>query len=219
MEKLCENINDTYILSGRIRIFDFKKSVSHLTYLGKNYYGDGFYIDQVDIPVIYKLLIYMIKDTNTARKIGIDLSKGILLSGPIGCGKTTLMNLVMQFAHSSDRYKMETCRNITFDFAKNGFDVILKYTTKKHNHSRLTSYCFDDLGAEQQIKHFGVNSNVMAEILTTRHEQFIENGTITHLTTNLSASEIENYYGNRLRSRMRSMFNIIAFSQDSKDKR
>jgi len=35
----------------------------------------------------------------------------------------------------------------------------------------------------------------------------------------LSASEIENLYGNRLRSRMRNMFNVIAFSTNSKDKR
>lgn len=34
---------------------------------------------------------------------------------------------------------------------------------------------------------------------------------ITHATTNLSASELEDYYGNRVRSRMREMFNLIAF--------
>ena len=59
----------------------------------------------------------------------------------------------------------------------------------------------------------------MAEILISRHKQFIENNSITHITTNLSATELENYYGNRVRSRLRSMFNLIAFDRYSADKR
>lgn len=49
--------------------------------------------------------------------------------------------------------------------------------------------------------------------------KFIENNSITHLTSNLSASEIELLYGNRLRSRMRNMFNLISFNVNSNDKR
>ena len=59
----------------------------------------------------------------------------------------------------------------------------------------------------------------MAEILISRYEQFVENKSVTHVTTNLSASEIEKLYGNRLRSRMRQMFNVIAFDLESLDKR
>jgi DNA replication protein DnaC len=59
----------------------------------------------------------------------------------------------------------------------------------------------------------------LAEILITRYEHFIENKSITHITTNLSASEIEKLYGKRLRSRMRNMFNVISFDTNSKDKR
>ena len=59
----------------------------------------------------------------------------------------------------------------------------------------------------------------MAEILITRYEHFIENKSISHIKTNLSASEIEKLYENRLRSRMRNMFNVISFEGNSKDKR
>lgn len=93
------------------------------------------------------------------------------------------------------------------------------YTHKSNNQNRLSGFCFDDLGSEQQIKHFGNDCNVMAEILITRYEQFIDNKSITHITTNLSASEIEKLYGNRLRSRMRNMFNVISFDSNSTDKR
>ncbi|KOH43509.1 ATPase [Sunxiuqinia dokdonensis] len=59
----------------------------------------------------------------------------------------------------------------------------------------------------------------MAEILLARYDLFVSKRMLTHLTTNLSASELETIYGNRIRSRMREMFNLVAFDKDAKDKR
>ncbi len=59
----------------------------------------------------------------------------------------------------------------------------------------------------------------MGEILLSRYDHFISNHMHTHATSNLSASELEEYYGNRVRSRMREMFNLIAFDSGAKDKR
>jgi DNA replication protein DnaC len=42
---------------------------------------------------------------------------------------------------------------------------------------------------------------------------------LTHITTNLNSSEIEEIYGTRVRSRLREQFNLIAFSESAKDKR
>jgi hypothetical protein len=47
----------------------------------------------------------------------------------------------------------------------------------------------------------------------------VRQGYVTHATTNLSASDLEAIYGNRLRSRMREMFNLISFPNDTPDKR
>jgi DNA replication protein DnaC len=59
----------------------------------------------------------------------------------------------------------------------------------------------------------------MAEIILSRYDLFVAKKVQTHITTNLSASEIENAYGNRVRSRMRAMLNLIAFDKDTPDKR
>lgn len=63
----------------------------------------------------------------------------------------------------------------------------------------------------------------MGEILLSRYDSFCHpersRKTKTHLTTNLSASELEQCYGNRIRSRLRESFNLIAFSNHTKDKR
>ncbi len=59
----------------------------------------------------------------------------------------------------------------------------------------------------------------MAEVLLSRYDLFVSQHMITHLTTNLAASELEELYGDRVRSRLREMFNLIAFDKNSKDKR
>jgi DNA replication protein DnaC len=212
-------IEHTFEIKKSYKIYDLMKCYNYLEYNGKLTYGQSFKIQEEDKPVILKLLIYAIRDKENALKLGIDVNKGILLSGPIGCGKTSIMHLLKPFMYQKYEYKIKTCREISYEFAKQGYEALQPYSMKAMNQSRLSGFCFDDLGAEQQIKHFGNDCNVMAEILISRYENFIENNSITHLTTNLSASEIEKHYGNRLRSRMRNMFNLINFESNSRDKR
>ena len=104
---------------------------------------------------------------------------------------------------------------------QSGYEILEKYSNGNLSHDIRTpkAYCFDDLGTETTSKYFGNDCNVMAEILLTRYDLFVEKGIITHLTTNLSATEIESQYGNRLRSRMREMFNLFGYEESSGDKR
>jgi DNA replication protein DnaC len=213
------NFNKTFQIKNHYKIYDIQKCFAYLESQGKLTYGKGFKIHKQDQFTIYKLLIYAIRDHNNALKLDLDHNKGVLLSGRIGCGKTSLMHLIKPFVSAKYDYKIKTTRQVSFEFAKNGFEALQPYIQKSNQQQRLSGYCFDDLGAEKQIKHFGNDCNVMAEILISRYEQFIENNSITHLTTNLSASELEDCYGNRVRSRLRNMFNLIAFDGHSQDKR
>lgn len=58
-----------------------------------------------------------------------------------------------------------------------------------------------------------MKTNIIGQILVSRYVAFIQNKLITHITTNLSPSEIEALYGNRVFSRMRAIFNLIAFDK------
>lgn len=187
---------------------------------GKKRYGEHFKIYPEDREVILKLLSWFLKDANKAEFYNLDLSKGILLSGPIGCGKTSLFTLIRFLLPYEQRFAIISCRDITFNFIQEGYSVIQRYSTKAYNSGyKPITTCFDDLGTESELKYFGNQCNVMGEILLSRYDNFINDGMITHLTTNLSASELENFYGNRVRSRLREMFNLIAFESNSKDKR
>jgi hypothetical protein len=115
-------------------------------------------------------------------------------------------------------------RNIIYGFNAAGFVILDKY-------SQPNSYCFDDLGVEPIGCHYTKECNVMGEILLSRYDLSLRHPeldsgshqkkflTKTHITTHLNAQELENKYGNRVRSRMRQMMNVIAFDSNSVDKR
>ena len=94
------NFQDTFEIVSNRKIYDLHKCFVYLEYQGKQMYGQPFKINQDDKPTIYKLLIYAIRDNENAFKLGLDLNKGILLSGPIGCGKTSIMHLIKPFLYA-----------------------------------------------------------------------------------------------------------------------
>ena len=199
--------------------YNYNQVILWLEKKGIELYGDHFKILESDHPIIFKLIAYFLKDEQTSFQLNIDLTKGILVSGPVGCGKTTLMSLMRLVAIQERKYFIKPSREISFEFIKDGYEVIQRYSSGNRITTATKNYCFDDLGTETNLKYFGNECNVMAEILLSRYDLFINKKIITHITTNLSASEIEQAYGNRVRSRMRQMLNLIAFNHEAKDKR
>tara|TARA_R110002050_G_scaffold30192_1_gene77141 strand:- start:13911 stop:14651 length:741 start_codon:yes stop_codon:yes gene_type:complete len=199
-------------LKGNQITYDFPKMLIYLDAKGKLLFGKNFKIHAEDEAILYKLCIYFIRDFENCKKFGIDPNKGILLSGPVGCGKTSLMKLLPHIVPHLKTYKVIPARNIAFTFNNLGFKIIEEYGNNNY-------YCFDDLGVETTGRHFGKDCNVMGEILLSRYDLFIIRKLRTHATTNLNAQELEERYGNRVRSRMRQLFNLIAFDKESVDKR
>ncbi|WP_213087103.1 ATP-binding protein [Chitinophaga agrisoli] len=201
--------------------YNYHELLQALEQQGKNIYGRHFAVQDIDRPVILKLLAYFLQDEQVALIEGIDLHKGILLTGRIGCGKTSLINLMRLITQEDYKPIIISCRQICFEFGKDGFDIIRRYSTSSFYPytSMPRVYCFDDLGLETNVTHWGSTCNVTAEILLSRYDLFISHKMITHVTTNLNSNELEGIYGNRLRSRMRAMFNLIAFPSETTDKR
>lgn len=192
--------------------YDFKRILIYLDAKGKMMFGKNFKVYEEDEVVLYKLCIYFIRDFEACAKLNIDPNKGILLSGPVGCGKTSLMKLLRHIVPHQKSYELIPARNITFAFNNIGYKTIQEYGNSNF-------YCFDDLGVETTGRHFGKDCNVMGEILLSRYDLFLQRKIRTHATTNLNAQELEDCYGNRVRSRMRQLFNLIAFDKESVDKR
>ena len=199
---------------GKTLIYDFPKILVYLNAKGKLLFGEKFKIYEEDREIILKLSSYFIKDKKSCQKSGIDVEKGLLLSGPVGCGKTSLMKLLRHLVPLQRPYEMIPCRNVVFGFNHLGYKTIEDYGNTKF-------YCFDDLGVEPPGRFYGKDCNVMGEVLLSRHELFLQTkqNIKTHATTNLNAEELEERYGNRVRSRMRELFNLVAFDETAGDKR
>jgi hypothetical protein len=158
---------------------------------------------------IYLLLSMYFAGDSEIEKHGFKLKKGLLIFGPVGCGKTTAMGLFRR--NPSKDFGLVSCLKVTEAFKKDGPEGIEKFYSQ--------SYCFDDFGTETSGKYFGNESNVLSDILLTKYESELSSGFKTYITTNLTPEQIEEGYGKRLRSRMKEMFNVIRFPSDSEDKR
>lgn len=122
------------------------------------------------------------------------------------------MKLIRHFTPQYPSYELIPTRNVTLAFNHIGYKIIEEYGDNRF-------YCFDDLGIEPIGRFFGKDCNVMGEVLLSHHDLYLKYRFKTHCTTNLNAQELEEYYGNRVRSRMRQLFNLIAFDKGGLDKR
>ncbi len=161
------------------------------------------------------------------EEAGYSFNKGILLKGPVGCGKTTMMQIFHDNQIAS--YKVQSCMKVVNFFNKKdekgnqfGYNIFDKYDRLKKD--RLNDFghtfygmCFDDLGIEDLGNYYGQSVDVLAQILYYRYDSGIK--AYTHCTTNLDAQEVEERYGTRIRGRFREMMNPLFFDPNSPDRR
>ena len=70
--------------------FSFPESLDWLEKQGRIFFGDHFTVFAEDHELIYKLLVYAIGDIENTQRHNLNFNKGILLNGPVGCGKHRL---------------------------------------------------------------------------------------------------------------------------------
>jgi DNA replication protein DnaC len=191
-----------------------------VTALKKN--NPAFNIEVNNIKQILWWLCFYFTSDKRFEEAGYSLQKGICLGGRIGCGKSTLMRVFTINQRLS--YNFVECLKVADEYQQDGIKAMDKYFDNSENTfikirtgNAEVGYCFDDLGTEDYKKNYGNEVNVLAAILTRRYSKVDKHS--THLTTNLTADQIGEYYGPRVRSRMREMFNVIDFPADAIDLR
>lgn len=182
-----------------------------------------FELDENNKAVFDLLCMYFSRDPRFEQMGNYSLSKGICLVGVPGVGKSWLMKIFNK--NPRQCFYIRDCKEISLQYQKDGMVVIEEYSKPikaayedKDNFLKPhIGVCFSDLGTEDIKNNYGNKSNVVADILFERYKNNII-GDLTHGETNLTADQIEEFYGIRIRSRFSEMFNWIVLTGSDRRK-
>jgi len=131
-------------------------------------------------------------------------SVGLLLCGGMGNGKTTLAKSMVDVLGAQLKLfpMFRTERDIARE--KDNFEYIKDLSKTKF-------LVLDDMGTEGVSNSYGNVYSPTIDILTKRYELFLP----TICTTNLNIEDIGKRYGERLEDRIKEMFSVIVFENES----
>lgn len=162
-----------------------------------------------------ELFLYLIRGSEK-----LDSNKGLLLYGPVGTGKSTILKIIQLYdRHSNGKdqtgyylsggFPIESATFIANQYSRKGVDGILKYEG-----SNGICLGIDEVGKEPRVKYFGSEMDIIQYILQTRYD----NRRIckTFMTTNMQPDEFQPKYGEYIADRINEIFNVIEIKGTSR---
>ena len=166
--------------------------------------------------VLADLLDYFTGNEFNCHSKNIDLNKGIFLVGPVGTGKSIIMqgykNYTRIFRKNSFQYFgiNEICDKININGVK---ELDRFYIQDTGNKFQTITCLIDDLGSRNEIvNNYGTQINVTEQLLTYRYIVFQKYKKLTHFTSNIYPSELSKLYDTRVVERISEMCNVIELS-------
>ena len=142
-----------------------------------------------------------------AWQIGVfDVQKGLFIVGATGCGKTCLILAVQQTLRQLNdercfAFKVMKDVSLQFQISRNYLDIQPYYDR---------NWCIDDMGyAEETVIDYGNRINLVDTIICQRYVNSNRSRIFTHITTNLSKSDMVVKYDSRTIDRFYEMCNLV----------
>jgi predicted ATPase len=206
-----------------------EQTKSFMLYRAKQIFEKPFALDQ-DNQIIFDLLCHYFSEDEgflaIAENLGVanpSLQKGIFLCGNFGVGKTWLMKL---FAKNKRQvYHLHNAKQVADSFEADGEEAVRSFVQPIKNavndgarfYQPFTGICLDDIGTEDVKVNYGNRKNVIGDLIEKRYAAG-NCGVMLHATTNLTADHLKEFYGGRVISRMREIFNLIELPGEDRRK-
>ncbi len=160
-------------------------------------YGKTLIDNEQTRPLIKTICLFLSGDPRFETELGHSFTKGLMLRGPSGLGKTDLVKWVSD--NELNPVNIISMIRIA-ETVKNDGEFTIGSTR--------TLY-LDDVGSEMApVKHYGTEINWLKDFI----ELYYTTSKPFHklmISTNLTGDDLEKKYGYRVRSRLREMFNVI----------
>ncbi len=181
-----------------------KRMYHHMAWVSENQYGKKLVVKDEKrghdfTKFITALCFFVARDERFETELGYSLNKGLLIRGISGLGKTHLVKCLE--SNSLNPILILSMLDISDEVRDNG-----EYLIKVGNNKIIY---LDDVGTEEAtVNHYGTKINFFKNFI---EGVYLRTQTFNHLmfSTNNSASELQDKYGFRVRSRMKDMFNVI----------
>lgn len=131
--------------------------------------------------------------------------RGLLLSGPAGCGKTKLMSTVMKSLKDID---------VSFYYCKEPRDM--EYLRNNADDTLNGNVYLDDIGSEERLREYGNTIDIVGDFIQRYH--YRGKGRL-FATTNLTPLELQERYDGRILDRLLEMCVLVKMEGKSKRER
>lgn len=170
-DALPKDLRDSLTSEGRLLPRQCSVDVIRQLYLERlEAIQPAFTLDEFSTPA-FNLISCRVAKSDDFEKLSptYDNDKGIMLLGPIGSGKTLLMQGLIEVARYFDpmsTFRILPTYALTEEFARNGVDVFSRCRVGSSEvNPSVDGLVLDDMGAEAIMNHYGQPTNVIAELL------------------------------------------------------
>lgn len=206
----------------------YEQTRAYMLFRAKELFEGKFVLDN-DNEFVFNMLCHYFSNSKEFISMGVNigiknpsLDKGILLAGNWGVGKTWLMSLFRK--NNRQVFHVEHAKDISKSFHVGGEEAIERHYNKIKNafndptvfYQSYSGLCIEDIGREDIKNNYGNKTNVIGDIMEARYINKCM-GPFFHGTTNMTAPQIEQFYGGMVSSRLRECVNFIELG--GKDRR